>query len=224
MVFNTGTIVTVTDPVTKKVLLDLESDRLCVWTKGNAQELFGKLRAPQGETTRALEFYLSGHVELAISRRTRMRSFAPTSFTMTSTATLPSPFARTWKSSSRLPFIRFTSRRMNWSNSMPSCFGQADGNLFDGIAIRSRLEDFGARSQDRGVRYRSEVNFGITVLDRKTGKPMEYQQHVFSGESNVIRLEGVPIFYFPYLKANVERPLGPLDAINANYNRSLVFN
>ena len=64
LVFNTGTIVTVTDPVTKKVLLDLESDRLCVWTNGNAQDLFSKMRSPQGETTQSLEFYLSGHVEL----------------------------------------------------------------------------------------------------------------------------------------------------------------
>ncbi len=65
--------------------------------------------------------------------------------------------------------------------------------------------------------------FGTTVLDRKTGKPIEYQQHVFTGESNVIRLEGVPIFYFPYLTANVERPLGPLDAVSANYNKIFGF-
>jgi hypothetical protein len=36
-------------------------------------------------------------------------------------------------------------------------------------------------------------------------------------------LEGVPIFYFPYLTANVERPLGPLDAVSANYNRIFGF-
>src|SRR5207302_4044751 len=56
--------------------------------------------------------------------------------------------------------------------------------------------------------------FGKTVFDRKTGQPVEYKQHIFTGEQNIIRLEGVPILYFPYLKADVERPLGPLDSIS----------
>ena len=36
-------------------------------------------------------------------------------------------------------------------------------------------------------------------------------------------LEGLPVFYFPYLAGDVQDPLGPLDAITFNANRIFGF-
>lgn len=45
-------------------LVDIEADRLVVWTKGNLQQLVQGLRSPEGQTTREVEFYLAGNVEI----------------------------------------------------------------------------------------------------------------------------------------------------------------
>ena len=44
--------------------LDIEADRLVFWTKGDSAELINKLKAPTGETSNSMEFYLSGNVEI----------------------------------------------------------------------------------------------------------------------------------------------------------------
>src|SRR5262249_21450228 len=46
-------------------LLDLEADRLVIWTRGaDPQGLLNKLQTSQGESANDLEFYLAGHVIL----------------------------------------------------------------------------------------------------------------------------------------------------------------
>jgi hypothetical protein len=46
-------------------LLDIEADRLVLWSKGNvSQQLINGMNRPEGHTGQALEFYLAGHVEL----------------------------------------------------------------------------------------------------------------------------------------------------------------
>ena len=55
--------------------------------------------------------------------------------------------------------------------------------------------------------------FGTDFIDRKTGEPLQYTQRIFTGYNNVLRFEGVPVFYFPWIQGNVEDPLGPLAGI-----------
>src|SRR5207249_1560935 len=64
IVFTGGVILNVrTDD--RNGLVDIEADRLVFWTRGNAQQLLGNLRTPQGTTsTRETEFYLAGNVEI----------------------------------------------------------------------------------------------------------------------------------------------------------------
>src|ERR1017187_7415752 len=52
----------------------------------------------------------------------------------------------------------------------------------------------------------------------KDGKRIVDTERIFNGQNFVVRLEEVPIFYFPFYRANVEKPLGPLESINASYN------
>ncbi len=224
VVFNSGVILTVTDPATNKVLLDVEADRLCFWTKGDSKEIFGNLRTPEGETTKSIQFYLSGNVELrnqtkedteiiradevyydvnrnvAIAIRADLEILRPT---------IPYPLHIRAVELEQLNAKVFLAKQAEvYSTALPSDPGLK-------IQVReARIEEFD--------RVKTSI-FGRTVLDRKTGQPIEYKQHIFTGENNIIRLEGVPIFWFPYLKTSVERPLGPLDSVTASYNKIFGF-
>src|SRR5207302_9596745 len=69
-VINSDVISTVTDPATNKVMLDIEGDRVVVWTKGSVQDLFGQARAEQGSAAKSAEFYLAGNVEIRNQTKT----------------------------------------------------------------------------------------------------------------------------------------------------------
>ncbi|MGL5096390.1 MAG: hypothetical protein ACRDD1_12425, partial [Planctomycetia bacterium] len=62
---------------------------------------------------------------------------------------------------------------------------------------------------------------GGEVIDPDTGKPLVKTRHFATGYSNFLRLENVPVFYAPYLRADVEDPLGPLEAIQVGNSRNL---
>lgn len=224
VVINTGVILTVTDPANNKVLLDIEADRLCLWTKGDSKELFGNLRAPQGETSKSLEFYLSGNVELRNQTKTdteiiradevyydvnRNVAIALRADLEIRQTTLPYPIHFKAGELQQLNAKLFLAKQTEvYSTILPSDPGLK-------IQVReAKIEEFDTIKKSI---------FGVTVYDRKTGKPVEYKQHIFSGQGNVVRLEGVPIFYAPYLTTNVERPLGPLDTVTASYNKIFGF-
>lgn len=221
---NSGVILSVTDPTTNKVLLDIEADRICFWTKGDSQELFGNMRSPKGETTKSLEFYLSGHVEIrnqskqdteiiradevyydvnrnvAIALRADLEIRRPL---------LPHPIHFQAEELQQLNAKLFLAKQTEvYSTTLPSDPGLK-------IQVReAQIEELDT--------VRKSI-FGKVVIDRKTGQPIKYKQHIFSGDSNVIRLEGLPVMYFPRLRADVERPLGPLDGVTMHYNKIFGF-
>jgi hypothetical protein len=62
-----GVILTVRNVGGKGGLLDIEADRLVLWTKGQSgpgATPFANIQSPDGEVGKDLEFYLAGHVEL----------------------------------------------------------------------------------------------------------------------------------------------------------------
>ena len=76
-------------------LLDIEADRLVIWTKGrDQQQLITNLQNSKGLSTNELEFYLSGNVEIRETDGPNLRHPAPTKSIMTLTIMSPSPLAR----------------------------------------------------------------------------------------------------------------------------------
>src|SRR5262249_4605937 len=55
-------------------LLDIEADRLVFWTRGNTQQLISGLRSQEGQTSRELEFYLAGNVEIRQKQNKEIRT------------------------------------------------------------------------------------------------------------------------------------------------------
>ena len=45
-------------------IIDIEADRLVFWSQGDTENLFSNMRSTTGQTTKELEFYLSGNVEM----------------------------------------------------------------------------------------------------------------------------------------------------------------
>jgi hypothetical protein len=217
-------ILTVTDPVTRKVLLDIEADRLCFWTKEKAQDIIGNMSAPQGGTSKSLEFYLSGNVEIYNKSQdeteiiradevyydvNRNVAIALRGDLEIRKKDVPYPIHFKSEELQQLNAKLFLAKQVQvYSSVLPSDPGLT-------LQVReARIEEYDV--------IRKNI-FGGTVNDPKTGQPMVYKRHSFDGDSDVVRLEGVPIFYTPYLKTTVERPLGPLDSLNFNYNKIFGF-
>ncbi|HZU37625.1 MAG TPA: hypothetical protein VFA18_17020, partial [Gemmataceae bacterium] len=49
------------------------------------------------------------------------------------------------------------------------------------------------------------------------------EQQLFTGHDMTLRVEDVPIFYFPYIQGDANDPLGPLRNIKSGYNRIFGF-
>src|SRR5262249_11255701 len=58
----TGGIMLSINNVERVGIVDMAADSVVIWTKGNSDQFFQKLRSDQGNSTRESEFFLSGHV------------------------------------------------------------------------------------------------------------------------------------------------------------------
>ncbi len=224
-VYTGGIILTVTNPGDKKGVLDIEGDRLVVWMKDDPDKSNERLRSPQGETTRQMEFYLSGHVELRY-QGTKGE---------TETLTADEVYYDVGRSVAialqgdleirqpKLPYpLHFKAPEIRRLNS--KVFETGPSEVFSTILPSDpglKIELRKTRLEEKEI-VRTSI-FGQPFIDPKTGQSQVETQRYFTGRDMVVRLEGVPIFYFPYFAGDVNDPLGPLDALSFNYNRIFGF-
>ena len=227
VVITSGVILNVTAPGSQGGLLDIEADRLCVWTRGNAQDLFGNLKSPQGQTSRSLEFYLSGNVEIrsqtekeAITQRAaevyydvgRNVAIAIKSDLEIKEPKIPFPIHLRSEELFQLNATTFQAKESAvYSTILPSDPGLRV--VVKEVTIEERAP------QPRGLLglFRQEP------VAQVQGQPPPEKERYFNGENFTVNLEGVPIFYFPYFRGRVTDPLGPLEAISFNANRIFGF-
>src|SRR5262249_23607693 len=65
--------------------------------------------------------------------------------------------------------------------------------------------------------------FGIPYRDPKTGAEVVNSERFFTGNNAFVYLDGVPVFYWPYVQGNAEDPLGPLKNASIGYNHVFGF-
>ncbi len=65
--------------------------------------------------------------------------------------------------------------------------------------------------------------FGNRVFNRTTGEQVEAKQTIFKGQDVYFELENVPFFYSPYLSGDAREPLGPVEDISFGYNKPYGF-
>jgi hypothetical protein len=218
-----GVILVIRNP-NNTPLVDIEADRLVYWTLNNPEQMFSNLRSPQGQTSKELEFYLAGNVEIRqqdkqgtrilradevyydVSRNVAVAMRAELEFKQPN---LPDPVHLRAEELLQISPTLFKGLRVDvYSSRLPS-----DPGLKVGVS-EGTLED-------KQIPKRSI--FGIQVINRQTGQPETEEERLFTGKNATVRFDEVPIFYFPYIRGDANDPLGPLSSIGINYNRILGF-
>ncbi len=62
---------------------------------------------------------------------------------------------------------------------------------------------------------------GLPEIDQHTGQPITEHQQLVTGENNVVIVDGVPVFYWPFFAADLQRP--PLYFHSVVYRHDSVF-
>ena len=61
--------------------------------------------------------------------------------------------------------------------------------------------------------------FGQEIVNRATGSAIIEKDMYVRARNVVFEVEGIPIFYLPYLAGNLNDPLGPVQSLSAGYNQ-----
>jgi hypothetical protein len=208
-------------------LLDIEADRLVIFTRNNdAQQLFNNMRAPEGESKGDLEFYLSGNVEIRQQTGKENRTLKAAevyydvnrnvAVALSSTLQLKGPGQQNNPSTDRDIFIRSD----ELFQTSATTYEVVGAEIFSSKLISDPgLKVYLTRAtiEDRSVPKASI--FGRLVTDRRTGEQVMQKQTWVRGEDVYFELENVPFFYLPYLVGDARDPLGPIQNIQAGYNK-----
>ena len=201
------------------VVLDIEADRVVIWTKGNGPQVFDNMKKPQGDDSGAHEVYLAGHVEVRsrnektvetlratevyydLRRNVAVAQKADFEMIMPKIAT-PVHFK-----TEELDQLSLTERKTKQA-SIFSTFLPSDPGL------KVDMSDVTIEDSKRERTYL----YGLWVPYDKDGKRFVDTDHYVTGRNVFTYLEGIPVFYFPYVKTRAEDPLGPLDSFGFGYD------
>jgi hypothetical protein len=221
----TGGVILMIRATDNSSLVDIEADRVVIWTQGNPGEAFNNLRgAPGQRSTRETEFYMAGNVEIRsksgvedhllrasevyydVARDVAVAMQADAEFRQPG---VPDPIHMRAQELQRLSPTLFKGMHAEvFSSRLPSDPGLtiyvADGTM-----------------EEKRVPRRSI--FGREVIDRATGLPEIEEQRLFDGRSVFINLEQIPVLYLPFIQGDAHDPLGPLRSVNAGYNKIFGF-
>ncbi len=211
--------------------LDVEADRAIVWTRNKDE---GRPASPptpaggaQGQSSE-LDFYMAGHVVLRTQRTGSRESTvlqADELYYDTNRNVMIAVNSRlevrTTRFAAKLPQFNepviFTSAELFRTG--PTTYEFTRGEVFSSKlqsdpGLKIRIQD--ATIEDR-VRPQTNL-FGRPVLDPKTGKQAEIPETILVGRNVTTELEGVPIFYTPYLVDDIRNPMGPLESLDFGYS------
>jgi hypothetical protein len=219
VIFINGGITLLVRSLDNQNLVDIEADRLVIWTHNEPGKLLSQLRSTQGETTNEIEFYLEGNVEFReqlgpetrtlradefyydVGRNVGVAMHADLEFREKN---VPDPVHLRADELDRITPTLFKATRAEvFSSKLPS-----DPGL--------KLVVVEATVEDRQVPKRSI--FGLQVFNRQTGEPEIQLQRLFDGRNVILKLEDTPVFWLPYVRGDANDPLGPLEDVSFGYN------
>ena len=225
-VVSNGVILTIRNPNKDVKLVDIEADRLVFWTKNGSQDLFNNLRGP-GEEIKpgtSLEFYMSGNVEIRneAKKETQIIRADEVYYDVSRNVAVAHQAELEIHQPKLLYPLHIQADEIIQVN--PKLFKGGKTKVFasnlpsdPGIAVvvsESSLEELD--TPRRNI-------FGLPIIDQATGQPIKEPERIFRGSNLFLNFEGIPIFYFPYVQGDPADPLGPLEALNFNYNRIFGF-
>jgi lipopolysaccharide export system protein LptA len=224
VVVPTGVILQITGATEKIGVVDLEADRMVFWTRGNSQQVLTNMQSAGGESNQSMEFYLSGNVEIrsqAGKDSTTLR--ADEIYYDANTNSAVALRADLELKDKKMPFpIHVTADEVLQIN--PKLFQAARAQVYSTLLP----SDPGFRLEVRDCTIEENEKprkglFGNTLIDRETGTPRVEKEHIFTGRNLFLYYEKAPLFWLPYVRGNVEDPLGPLDNVSIGADRPFGF-
>jgi hypothetical protein len=215
----TGGVILMVRNTQNMEVVDIEADRLVFWSQGDTEHFFSNMRSSHGQTTKELEFYLAGNVEL------RRQSRPTDNKTMRAD--------ELYYDVGRNVAVGVTADlELHQPNVPDPIHVKADEilQLSPSLWEAARAEVYCSRlPSDPGLK----VYFArVTVEERREAgvrrRPVNSQNgngaalepvHYFNGTNVFLELEGVPFFYLPFLQGDAERPFGPLVDASFGYNK-----
>jgi hypothetical protein len=204
----------------KDGLIDIEADRMVIWTRGDSRQLFNQLQTPEGHTGQEVEFYLEGNVEIRTvtgASQTTMKAdrvyydvrrkvaIALEADLELRRRGIPEPLHLQGRELYQVSQTRFEAVQAKvFSSRLPSDPG------LQVVMARATIED---------KEITRQTIFGRPVMDSKTGEQQTYVERLMHGEDVVLRLEDVPIFYLPVIQGDANDPLGPLQSLGFKNDR-----
>ncbi len=204
-------------------MIDMEADRIVIWTKGDGDQLATNIQQPSGHTSNDLEVYLSGHVIIRqaplVNPKREERSISANEVYYDVNRNVA--IATDARLELRQPLIKdpivATAQELR----------QTSVNTFEMV----RSEVFSSRlPSDPGLKIYLRDGFiedqkvpltnifGLPVMDRKTGQPLLVQETKITGTNAFFELENIPFFWLPQLNTTAQQPLGPLQDFNFGYS------
>jgi hypothetical protein len=227
IVVTSGVILNVISSGEAVGVLDIEADQLVGWTHGNSQQMVAGMQAGQNLKDDQAEFYLAGHVEIRTQTKTDARTLRcdeayydvkrHVAVALKADLQITPPTTAGLRDDVHLDADTLLQLNENLFQARIARVSASALPYNPGLAVRAQEANFEARPVQR------RTIFGLPVIDLKTGLPLTETQHYFSSRNVFLDLEGVPIFYTPVLKGDVQHPLGPLESIGANYNHIFGF-
>jgi hypothetical protein len=210
-------------PGGKATTLDMEADRAVLWTKETGQELFTSARDPQSVSSGAHEIYLAGNVELRSRTQKELETLrADEVYYDVRRGVAVARKADLEIQSAKLPRpLHLVTDELLQVN--PKLYKMKATSIFSSIipsdpGLKVDVDDLTVEEVQK-----EKTNLWWFPAYDSEGKRIVQTDRFFTGRNFVARLEDVPVFYLPYYRGNVERPLGPLDGANLSFNRILGF-
>lgn len=232
-----GAVVQVKD-LAKNALIDMEADRVVIWTKGgNPQQILGNMQSQGGATSKEIELYLSGNVEVRLKGNPKAPS------TGVADPRKPEQMQNTMRANEVYYDVK--------NNRAVALDAELEFSLPyvpDPVIVRAaelqqleleqyrvfRGEMFSSRTpgdpglkvtlseatiEDREVPRQDFLSFLIPESMRRH-KPEEKITHTYiKGKDSVVRIGDIPVFWSPYFQGDAEDPLGPIEGVNLGFNR-----
>jgi hypothetical protein len=207
--------------------LDVEADRLVIWTKGVTPE---QLVNPNGTPVdndggqRHLEFYLAGNVELRqqVGKDSHILRADELYYDTNRNVAIALKAQLEFKPPLVADPIMVNADELY--QHAPQQYEVVHAEIFS-----SKLpSDPGLKVYVRQATIEDKTvpkfgTFRQRVIDHMTGEQVETKQTIFKGRDVYFELENVPFLYSPYLSGDARDPLGPIEDINFGYNRLYGF-
>ena len=215
----TGGINLVVKTADGKGLIDFEADRMIIWTKDDLDQMMVKMRSSEGQSSNEYEVYLAGNVEIRQKDGKNERNLKAKEvyYDVGRNVAVAMDGSMEFRDP-RVP-DPLIMRAKEIHQLSPDLFKGKDATLFSSKLPSDPSLTINVTDATLEMIDTPRTNiFGITFTDPKTGEPSTDRQQIFTGENMIIRIEDIPVFYFPYVRGDVNNPLGPLESFSFSQN------